>query len=236
MLSQATIEQPMAQRIAPFKNKVLKSNLLVHEIYSSIQGESSYMGMPCIFVRTTGCHLRCSYCDTEHAFFKGQELNIDEILFKIKSFGIPMVEVTGGEPLLQEATFTLLDRLARLDYLVLLETSGAVSIEKVNPKVKVILDIKTPSSLESKKNVLANLNILWPGCEVKFVIGTHEDYLFAKKFCEDHDLYNRTHVLFSPVVARIDPKLLVTWILEDKLNIRFQLQLHRVLYGEEPGK
>lgn len=236
MLSQETMDQPIAIRMAPLKNKINDESLLVHEIYSSIQGESSHMGLPCTFVRTTGCHLRCSYCDTEHAFFKGQEMLLDDIIEKVQSLKVPMVELTGGEPLLQPAAFVLMDRLIELGFKVLIETSGAVSIAKVNQKVKVILDVKTPSSLESHKNVDKNLDILWPGCEVKFVISTHEDYLFAKKICDDHDLYSRTHVLFSPVVARLDPKELVDWILKDRLNVRFQMQLHRVLYGEEPGK
>lgn len=236
MLSQDLRAQSSEERLMPLKNKIQQDSLLVHEIYSSIQGESSYMGIPCVFVRTTGCHLRCSYCDTEHAFFKGQELDLDEVVNRVKSFGLPLVEVTGGEPLLQPKTFELFDRLIDLGHTVLTETSGAVSIARVNKKVKVILDIKTPSSLESHRNVYSNLNILWPGCEVKFVISTHEDYLFAKKVCEDHDLYERTHVLFSPVVALLDPKKLVEWILKDSLKVRFQLQLHRVLYGEEPGK
>lgn len=236
MLSLELLAQPMAKRMEPIKNKVEPNSLLIHEIYASIQGESSHMGIPCTFVRTTGCHLRCSYCDTEHAFFKGNEVSIEQVLDKVKALGLFMVEITGGEPLLQPATFSLLDRLVELGFLVLLETSGAVSISKVNRQVKVILDVKTPSSLESQKNVAANLDILWPGCEVKFVISTYEDYLFAKAICEKYDLYERTHVLFSPVIARLDPKMLVEWILKDRLRVRFQLQLHRVLYGEEPGK
>lgn len=235
MLSSATLSEPMAMRMAPLKNKG-KDSLLIHEIYSSIQGESSHMGIPCVFVRTTGCHLRCSYCDTQHAFFKGKELGIEEVIDKVQSFAIPMVEVTGGEPLLQPKTFTLLDRLVGLGFTVLLETSGAVSIAKVNRQVRVILDVKTPSSLESDKNVSSNLDILWPGCEVKFVIGSYEDYLFAKKISLEHNLFSRTHVLFSPVMALLDPKMLAEWIVKDALNVRFQLQLHRVLYGEEPGK
>lgn len=236
MLSQETMDQPIAERMKPLKNRLKSDSLLVHEIYRSIQGESSYMGLPCTFVRTTGCHLRCSYCDTEHAFFKGQEQSVDQVLEQVKNLGVPMVELTGGEPLLQPATFLLLDRLVDWGFLVLIETSGAVSISRVNKKVRVILDVKTPSSLESHRNVDANLDILWPGCEVKFVISNLEDYLFAKNVCEKHNLYDRTHVLFSPVVARLDPKLLVDWILKDGIKVRFQLQLHRVLYGEEPGK
>lgn len=236
MLENATINQPMAERLSVLRNKLDKASLLIHEIYSSIQGESSHMGLPCVFVRTTGCHLRCSYCDTEHAFFKGEEMCVDDVLARVSSFGIKVVELTGGEPLLQAPSFLLLDRLVGLGFTVLLETSGAVSIAKVNRAVKVILDIKTPSSLESTKNVFSNLELLWPGCEVKFVMSSYEDYLYAKEICLQYNLFQRTHVLFSPVMAKIDPKAVVEWILSDKLPVRFQLQLHRVLYGESPGR
>lgn len=236
MLTDATINQPMSQRLSILRNKAMKDGLLIHEVYASIQGESSYMGMPCVFVRTTGCHLRCSYCDTEHAFFSGKEMSIEAIIAEVSSYNIGVVELTGGEPLLQLPSLVLLDKLVALNFTVLLETSGAVSIARVNRAVKVILDVKTPSSLESRKNVMSNLKILWPGCEVKFVIGSYEDYCFAKATCEQLDLLGRTHVLFSPVVVKLDPKSLVEWILRDRLPVRFQLQLHRVLYGEAPGK
>lgn len=236
MLSEMTINQPMTKRLSVLKEPRASDSLLIHEIYSSIQGESSHMGKPCVFIRTTGCHLRCSYCDTEHAFFKGETKKIESIISEVLSYGLPLVELTGGEPLLQPQSFLLLDELVKLNLTVLMETSGAVSIQKVNQKVKVILDIKTPSSLESQSNVYKNLDILWPGCEVKFVISSYEDFIFAKSICQDFDLFAKTHVLFSPVVANIDPKLLVTWILRDKLPVRFQMQLHRVLYGEATGK
>ncbi len=235
MLSTSTIAQSRAERLEPLRNRD-KSKLLVHEIYASVQGESSHMGKPCIFVRTTGCHLRCSYCDTEHAFFAGTEMGLDQIVEKVLSFGIDLVEITGGEPLLQPSVLDLFDRLLKENLTVLVETSGGVSISRVNRQVKVILDVKTPSSLEHKSNVFSNLDILWEGCEVKFVISTHEDYCYAKQICEQYKLYQRTHVLFSPVVARLDPKLLVDWIMNDRLPVRFQLQLHRVLYGETPGR
>ncbi len=236
MLGPLTINQSMSERLSVLNNRTDKNKLLVHEIYSSVQGESSLMGLPCVFVRTTGCHLRCSYCDTEHAFFKGSEHTIDEVVARVKSFGIPLVELTGGEPLLQPASFVLMDRLIEEGFSLMLETSGAVSIKKVNRRVKVILDVKTPSSLEAHRNVMSNIELLWPGCEVKFVIGSEEDYLFAKDFCKQHRLEERTHVLFSPVVAKMEPTKLVEMILRDGLNVRFQMQLHRVLYGEMPGK
>ena len=236
MLSQELISQPMTERMGPIRNKANSEELLVHEIYTSVQGESSYMGLPCIFIRTTGCHLRCSYCDTAHAFFEGKSYSLDYIINKISLMNIKLVELTGGEPLLQKASFTLLERLVNLGYTTLVETSGAVSIKNINKKVKVILDIKTPSSGESLKNYYPNLDILWPGCEVKFVIGSLEDYEFAKNICERYSLYDRTHVLFSPIVARINPAMLADKIVEDKLKVRFQMQLHRVLFGEMPGK
>ncbi len=236
MLSLATINQTMAERMAPIRNQTDPGSLLIHEIYRSIQGESSHMGRPCVFIRTTGCHLRCSYCDTEPAFFRGQILSIDMIIERVAEYGIKVVELTGGEPLLQAGSFNLLDRLVDLKYTVLLETSGAVSIAKVNRRVKVILDIKMPSSGEQAKNVSSNLDILWHGCEVKFVIASIEDYQYAKNFCYQHNLFDRIEVLFSPVVAQIDAKELVDLILNDHLPVRFQLQLHRVLYGEQAGK
>ena len=236
VLSLSTINQPMAQRLSPLKQMRDRSKLLIHEIYSSIQGESSFMGWPCVFVRTSGCHLRCSYCDTEHAFFKGEEQSIDEVLQKVSQFHISLVELTGGEPLLQKPSFALLDELVRQKYTVLMETSGAVCIKNVNQSVKVILDIKTPASGESGKNVWSNLLLLWPGCEVKFVISNMKDYNFAKEICFRYRLFERTQVLFSPVVAKINPKILSEKILSDKLKVRFQMQLHRILYGESPGK
>lgn len=236
MLSNTTIEQSMQERMRPIRGKESENSLLVHEIYASVQGESSFMGMPCVFVRTTGCHLRCSYCDTEPAFFNGSEMDLEDIIKTVSSLGINLVELTGGEPLLQKASFTLLARLVEMGFSVMLETSGAVSIKNVDRGVKVILDVKTPSSRESKKNVWANLEILWPGCEVKFVIGCEEDYQYAKEICERYDLYKRTHILFSPVVAQIEPTALVEMIMKDRLPVRFQMQLHRILYGETPGR
>lgn len=236
MLNDVLINQSMPERMAPIKNKKDKSSLLVHEIFSSVQGESSFTGRPCIFVRTTGCHLRCSYCDTAHAFQKGEEQSVEHIIEKVRAFGIPLVELTGGEPLLQNASFTLLSRLCDEGFTVLLETSGGVNIENVDKRVHVILDIKTPGCGEQHKMVWKNLNILWPGCEVKFVITSLDDYDFAKGICDKFDLYRRTHILFSPVIDLISPSLLAEKIIADKLDVRFQLQLHRILWGETPGR
>lgn len=235
MLSIDTINQPMLERMRPLREKRSKDSLLIHEIYPAIQGETSMIGLPCVLVRTTGCHLRCSYCDTEHAFFKGALKSLDEVIKEVSTFGIKFVSLTGGEPLLQEASFTLLEQLINNNFIVSVETSGAVSIKNIHRKVKVILDIKTPDSLEDSKNVWSNLNILWPGCEVKFVLSSIKDYEYAKKICQQYDLYNRTQVLFSPVVNLLEPTMLVENIMKDRLPVRFQMQLHRILYGEAPG-
>lgn len=236
MLSQDTLNQNIKKRLEFLELRKDKENLLIHEIYSSVQGESSYMGIPCVFIRTTGCHLRCTYCDTEHAFFSGKELTLEDIVQKVKNFNINLVELTGGEPLLQKPIFLLAEKLCNEGLTVLLETSGAISIKNLDKRVKVILDIKTPSSGEESKMHYENLNIIWPGCEVKFVLGDLNDYDFAKNICEKYNLYNKTHVLFSPIVTKIDPKIIAEKMVNDKINARFQLQLHRVLWGEEKGK
>lgn len=230
------LDKSIKERLYPLKNKQSKNTLLVHEIYASLQGESSYMGYPCVFVRTTACHLRCDYCDTRHAFYDGKEYSLNEIVTKIESYNIPLVELTGGEPLLQKQTFELLTILADKGYTVLIETSGGVSIKNVDRRVKVILDVKTPDSNEIKSNVWDNLDIIWPGCEVKFVLCSLQDYDFAKEICSKYDLYKKVPILLSPVVDRLDPKVLADAIMKDKIQARMQLQLHRILWGEEKGK
>lgn len=235
MLNSNIINQSIKKRLEFFQ-KFDKNNLFIHEIYSSLQGESSYMGYPCVFIRTTGCHLRCSYCDTEQAFFQGQEMTVQDVLKKVESFNIDLVELTGGEPLLQKPSFLLLKNLCDKNYTVLLETSGAINISNIDKRVKVILDVKTPSSGEDKKIFLKNLEILWPGCEVKFVVSNLEDYEYAKKICTRYTLYEKTLVLISPVVSLISPQILAQKMIEDKIKARMQLQLHRVLWGEIPGR
>lgn len=236
MLNQELINQSSLVRMMPLKNKKEQNNLLVHEIYYSLQGESSYMGIPCVFIRTTGCHLRCFYCDTAHAFFEGQEFDVDDVVSKVLDYNIPLVELTGGEPLLQKASFELLQKLTDKGLTVLLETSGGVSIQDVDRRVKVILDVKTPDSGQVNKNVWHNLDILWPGCEVKFVISSKNDYDFAKEICSKYNLYHKTHVLFSAAYNTIQHKQLAEYITTDKLNVRLQVQLHKILWGEERGK
>jgi len=209
--------------------------ILVHEIFSSIQGESTFNGVPCIFVRTAVCHLRCNYCDTAHAFHDGKEMSVDEIVADVLARQIPLVEITGGEPLLQPRTVDLMTRLCDQGLTVLLETSGAVSIKNVDRRVHVILDVKTPGSGESERNVDSNLDILWPKCEVKFVICDEADYEFAKAKVEQHKLNDKCTVLFSPEADTMNATALAEWIIRDKLKCRFQIQLHKVLWGDKTG-
>jgi 7-carboxy-7-deazaguanine synthase len=209
--------------------------ILVHEIFSSIQGESTFNGVPCIFVRTTVCHLRCNYCDTAHAFHDGKEMSVDEIVADVVARQIPLVEITGGEPLLQPRTLDLMTRLCDLGLTVLLETSGAVSIKNVDRRVHVILDVKTPGSGEAQRNVDSNLDILWPNCEVKFVICDEADYEFAKAKVAQHELNDKCTVLFSPEAESMNATQLAEWIIRDKLTCRFQIQLHKVLWGDKTG-
>ena len=202
----------------------------VNEIYRSIQGESTYSGLPCIFVRLTYCHLRCSYCDTEYAFYKGQNYTVNQVLEKIDNFDCSLVELTGGEPLLQEESYPLMDRLVERNYTVLLETSGSLDIQKVNSRVIKILDLKCPSSGECHRNLYSNLNELNLQDEVKFVVGDHNDYQWARKLLYDYNLTTHCSVLFSTVFDKLSPRQLVEWVLEDNLKVRFQLQIHKYVW------
>ena len=202
----------------------------VNEIYRSVQGESSYSGLPCIFVRLTYCHLRCTYCDTEYAFYDGQDYTVNEVLEKIDHFDCSLVEITGGEPLLQKESYSLMDRLVERNYTVLLETSGSLDIQKVNSKVIKILDLKCPSSGECHRNLYSNLNELNRQDEVKFVVGDRNDYQWARKLLYDYDLTDRCSVLLSTVFGKLSTQQLVKWILEDNLKVRFQLQIHKYIW------
>ena len=209
--------------------------LKVNEIFYSIQGESSHAGRPCAFVRLTGCNLRCAYCDTQYAYEDGTWLEIPEILRQVSQFNCRLVEITGGEPLLQEQTPELIATLLNQDFTVLLETNGSRDIVVVDVRCMRILDIKCPSSGESEKNRLENLKILTPHDEIKFVIGSREDYEYAN-FILATDLPYRNRMkppLFSPVFGKIDPQTLSRWILQDRLDVRLQLQLHKLIW--EPG-
>jgi len=205
--------------------------LKVNEIFFSIQGESSQAGRPCVFVRLTYCNLRCSYCDTEYAFYEGVEMEIDEIISEIQKYNCKLIEITGGEPLVQKNSLLLMKMLCDLDYEVMLETSGSLLINEVDPRVKIIMDLKCPSSLMEKKNNYKNLNYLKPNDELKFVIGDRNDYEWSKEIIQKNNLEGKVEILFSPVFEKIQPIDIVQWILEDKLTfVRFQLQMHKYIW------
>jgi len=201
----------------------------INEIFFSIQGEGEYQGKPCVFVRLTYCNLRCSYCDTEYAFYEGEEMEIEEILRRVKSFGCPLVEVTGGEPLFQPETKYLLKALCNEGFEVLLETGGSLPIKDIDERVKIIMDLKTPSSGMVKKNLFENLKFLKNKDEIKFVIGNFDDYLWSKGVIEREKLTGRK-ILFSPVFEKLDPATLVSWILRDRLNVKLNLQIQKFIW------
>jgi len=205
--------------------------LTVNEIYQSVQGESTWAGLPCVFVRLTFCDLRCTYCDTEYAFYEGKKMTLDEILQEVRSFGCPLVEVTGGEPLLQPNCIPLLSMLCDAGFTVLLETSGAHDIAAVDPRVHRIMDLKTPSSGECGRNLYGNIAHLTARDELKFVIGSREDYEWTREQMREHGLDAKVRaVLLSPVFGKIAPSDIVEWMLEDKLPARFQLQMHKFIW------
>ena len=208
--------------------------LKINEIFYSIQGEGTNAGLPCIFIRLTYCNLRCTYCDTEYAFYEGKDFSIEEIINEIKIFKCNLVEVTGGEPLMQEESFILMEQLCELNYDVMLETGGSLLIKEVDKRVKIILDFKCPSSKMEKKNLYENINFLKSKDEVKFVIGNREDFDWSKKIIKKYSLTERCEVLFSPVFGKIENDKLVEWILQENLNVRFQTQLHKLIW--EPNK
>ncbi len=208
----------------------------VSEIFYSIQGESTRAGLPCIFVRLSGCNLSCSYCDTTYAREEGMEMDMEEVLQRIRSFPSKRVEITGGEPLLQEETPRLLVRLLDEGYEVLLETNGSVDLRGVDRRVIKIVDVKTPGSGSGGTFLLGNLSYLNPWDEVKFVIGDRRDYEWSKGFIEEHSLRGRVKILLSPVHGRLDPSLLAEWILRDGLDVCLQIQIHKVIWGEKRGR
>lgn len=208
--------------------------LKINEIFYSIQGEGTSSGLPCVFIRLTYCNLRCTYCDTEYAFYDGKEMSINEILNEIKQYDCKLVEVTGGEPLIQNECFELMNKLCDLDYEVMLETSGSLPIKDVDKRVKIILDFKCPSSKMVKKNDYSNINYIKPIDEVKFVIGNRDDYEWSKEIIEKYKLTLKCEVLLSTVFGELDNIELVEWILRDRLKVRFQTQLHKHIW--EPDK
>ena len=209
---------------------LLNMKLKVNEIYYSIQGESSYTGLPCIFIRLTYCNLRCTYCDSEYTFHDGSNMSINDILETIRQYSCKLVEVTGGEPLVQKECITLLKKLVDLDYEVLLETSGSLTIKDVPKQVINIIDFKCPSSGMKKKNHWDNINYLKPNDEVKFIIEDREDYEWAKIKIRQYNLNKKSKILMSPSYNKIEEKEIVEWILEDNLNVKFQIQLHKIIW------
>lgn len=206
--------------------------LRVTEIFYSIQGESSFAGRPCVFVRLAGCNLRCRWCDSEYTFTGGDKLDLEAVLESVRAFGCPLVEVTGGEPLAQPESFELIRRLCEEGLQVLIETSGSIDITPVDPRARIILDIKCPGSGESEKNRWANLDELRPHDEIKFVIADRADYEWARAVIRERALQRWT-LLFSPVWAELDLKPLAEWILEDRLPARLQTQLHKHIWGAD---
>ena len=210
--------------------------LKLTEIFLSLQGEARDAGWPTVFVRLTGCPLRCQYCDTAYAFHGGQWWEIDAILAEVAGFGARHVCVTGGEPLAQKRCLTLLEKLCDAGYAVSLETSGALDIAGVDPRVSRVLDIKTPGSGEEARNLWSNLPLLTVHDQVKFVLCSREDFDWARQVLAQHRLHETCDVLFSPSAGQLDARALADWIIEEKLPVRFQMQLHKILWGEEQGR
>jgi 7-carboxy-7-deazaguanine synthase len=205
----------------------------ITEIFHSIQGESSYAGQPCVFVRLTGCPLRCTWCDSEYTFSGGTEMTQEEILGRVKAFGCPLVEVTGGEPLHQAETCDLIARLCDAGYTVLLETSGAIDVSPVDRRAHLILDVKCPGSGMVDRMDWANLDRIGAKDEVKFVIKDRQDYEWARSIIGRYGLAGRCTVLFGPVFGVLEPRLLAEWVLADRLPVRLQLQLHKFIWDPE---
>ncbi|GAA4998780.1 7-carboxy-7-deazaguanine synthase QueE [Pseudoluteimonas lycopersici] len=213
-----------------------QDRLKITEVFLSLQGEARDAGWPTVFVRLTGCPLRCQYCDTAYAFHGGQWWEIDAILAEVARHGARHVCVTGGEPLAQKRCIALLSKLCEAGYSVSLETSGAIDIDGVDARVSRVLDIKTPGSGEAGRNLWSNLPLLTARDQVKFVICSRADFDWAKDVVSEHRLHETCDVLFSPSHAQVSPRELADWIVEEKLPVRFQLQLHKILWGEEPGR
>ena len=207
--------------------------LRVTEIFHSIQGESSFAGLPCLFVRLTGCPLRCAWCDSEYTFFGGTEIPQDAVLETVRSYGCPLVEVTGGEPLSQPEAVPLIARLCDEGYTVLVETSGAIDIAPLDPRARVILDVKCPGSGMMDRMHWPNVTRLTSKDEAKFVIKDRADYIWASGIVAQYELGRRAHVLFSPVFGVLEPKQLAEWVLADRLPVRFQLQVHKLIWDPD---
>jgi 7-carboxy-7-deazaguanine synthase len=208
----------------------LDLTMRVTEIFHSIQGESSFAGQPCVFVRLTGCPLRCTWCDTEYAFYGGNEHSIEGVLAKVESYGCRLVEITGGEPLAQADVFPMITRLCDRGYDVLIETSGAVDTSPVDPRTHLILDVKCPGSGMSDRMHWPNVARLTGKDEAKFVLADRTDYEWARHILAQHELASRCTVLMSPVFGSLEPRQLAEWVLADRLPVRLQLQLHKLIW------
>jgi 7-carboxy-7-deazaguanine synthase len=212
------------------------ASLRISEIFYSLQGETSRVGLPTVFIRLTGCPLRCNYCDTTYAFTGGQSMTLQAIVDEVRRFPVRYVTVTGGEPLAQKNCLPLMQLLCDSGYQVSLETSGALDVSAVDERVMKILDIKTPASGEVEKNLWSNLNLLHEQDEIKFVLCDEADYLWARQVLQERNLAAKCEVLFSPAQGQLSPTDLADWILRDRLPVRMQLQLHKILWGNVSGR
>ncbi len=215
--------------------KALQSRLKITEIFHSLQGEARNVGLPTVFIRLTGCPLRCDYCDTAYAFSGGEWMDIESIVSNVKQYKTRHITVTGGEPLAQKSCTTLLNQLCDLDYDVSLETSGAILLDQVDNRVVKVVDVKTPASKEEDKNKFENFMFLNAQDQIKFVICDENDYRWSKQLIKKYKLESKCEILFSPSHDQLDALMLANWILGDKLNVRFQIQLHKYLWGDKPG-
>ena len=213
----------------------IQTRLKITEIFYSLQGEARNVGLPTVFIRLTGCPLRCGYCDTAYAFSGGRWMEISDIISQVRQYDTSFVTVTGGEPLAQKSCSELLRQLCDAGYDVSLETSGAILVDRVDPRVVKILDVKTPASTEDAKNKFENFAYLQSHDQVKFVICDENDYLWSRQIIEQYQLVDRCEILFSPSHGQLDATMLADWILRDQLNVRFQMQLHKYLWGDKPG-
>ncbi|WP_096462216.1 7-carboxy-7-deazaguanine synthase QueE [Sulfurifustis variabilis] len=232
MVLTSQLDRPPSSRRPPSPDDVLR----VTEVFYSLQGEARSVGCPTVFVRLTGCPLRCSYCDTAYAFHGGTRVSLDDVLERVAQYAPRYVCVTGGEPLAQPACRTLLARLADRGYAVSLETSGALDIADIDARVSIVMDLKTPSSGEEARNRYANVALLRPADQVKFVIRDRADYEWSRARLAEYGLADRCEILFSPVHGELDPTTLADWILAERLPVRLQIQLHKLLWHGAPGR
>jgi 7-carboxy-7-deazaguanine synthase len=212
------------------------TGLRITEIFFSIQGESQTVGLPTIFIRLTGCPLRCQYCDTAYAFKGGKVLSIDEIIQKVKQYKTKNICITGGEPLAQVNSHNLITALCDMNYSVSIETSGALSVANIDRRAHIVMDLKTPGSREENKNLYTNIDYLKPDDEIKFVICDRSDYVWSCEIMHQYNLIDKAKVLFSASWQQLNPTELADWIIQDGLEVRFQLQLHKILWNDAPGR